>query len=533
MKKGKIIILIVLSMILVAEGVLYFTGSKSYADISEKLKATAVDEENGTLLNCQNISIDGRNYTQLICQIKKGEARIISLKTKDSELVIPNRIGSYPVKVVGGNWTEIPEARWMAENQQKTVDLGVASWMEDETVKYKSIKLEEGIQRVEKESFYGVKTEKLELPSTFILAGALSFAQADIGELVCHSKKVYRQWGAFWNTPYVNQFPEVTEEYIRDRIFGTEESTQAYEVTKDSICVHQSINLKEMEKTDAHIMILDQPVNFEDSNCNIEDSQEAPEYDTYFSKCSQVSQIKMAASDARAAKNGEFYAQDNMLVYKNPKKGVYACPVTRQGKITLADDIWDVYDCAFEKCDKITEVQLPASVRWAGAAAFSYMSSCKKITVDEKSKYLKSVDGVLFTKDGQVLIAYPAGKKDSVYQVPKGVRVIADGAFMGAEHLKQINLTTGMYYVGEKAFADCKNLKYVRCKDSVQYIMKSAYEGCDMFAYASRPKRKKFDNTCIEAFIDWKNRYKYLDYLDKAAVYKLRYTYEGKSFYEK
>ena len=114
MKKGKIIILIVLSMILVAEGVLYFTSSKSYADISEKLKATAVDEENGTLLNCQNISIDGRNYTQLICQIKKGEVRIISLKTKDRELVIPNRIGSYPVKVVGGSWTEIPEARWMA-----------------------------------------------------------------------------------------------------------------------------------------------------------------------------------------------------------------------------------------------------------------------------------------------------------------------------------------------------------------------------------------------------------------------------------
>ena len=49
------------------------------------------------------------------------------------------------------------------------------------------------------------------------------------------------------------------------------ESTQAYEVTKDSICVHQSINLKEMERTDAHIMILDQPVNFEDSNGNIED----------------------------------------------------------------------------------------------------------------------------------------------------------------------------------------------------------------------------------------------------------------------
>ena len=140
---------------------------------------------------------------------------------------------------------------------------------------------------------------------------------------------------------------------------------------------------------------------------------------------------------------------------------------------------------------------------------------------------------MLVTKDGQVLIAYPAGKKDSVYQVPKGVRVIADVAFMGAEHLKLVNLTTGMYYVGEKAFADCKNLKYVRCKDSIQYIMKSAYEGCDKFAYASRPKRKKFDNTCIEAFIDWKNRYKYLDYLDQAAVYKLRYTYEGNSFYKK
>lgn len=84
--------------------------------------------------------------------------------------------------------------------------------------------------------------------------------------------------------------------------------------------MHQSINLKEMERTDAHIMILDQPVKFEDSNGNIEDSQQAPEYDTYFSKCSQVSQIKMAASDARRRRMGNFTHRIICLSIKTRKK---------------------------------------------------------------------------------------------------------------------------------------------------------------------------------------------------------------------
>ena len=44
--------------------------------------------------------------------------------------------------------------------------------------------------------------------------------------------------------------------------------------------------------------------------------------------------------------------------------------------------------------------------------------------------YLKTVDGILFSKDGTILYAYPAGKPDTIYIIPDTVTKIHAGAFL-------------------------------------------------------------------------------------------------------
>ena len=79
---------------------------------------------------------------------------------------------------------------------------------------------------------------------------------------------------------------------------------------------------------------------------------------------------------------------------------------------------------------------LPKSVRWIGDAAFGENKKLEKIEVASDNPFLKSVDGVLYTKDGLVLLAYPAGKPDKYYKVKDGVKFIAGGAFAGADNLE-------------------------------------------------------------------------------------------------
>ena len=66
-----------------------------------------------------------------------------------------------------------------------------------------------------------------------------------------------------------------------------------------------------------------------------------------------------------------------------------------------------------------------------GNCIFRNCTSLEKIEVSEDNLGLKSVDGVLFEKDGKTLMQYPAGKKDTKYAIPKGTTDIFQFAIEG------------------------------------------------------------------------------------------------------
>ncbi|MBQ7055208.1 MAG: leucine-rich repeat protein, partial [Oscillospiraceae bacterium] len=76
----------------------------------------------------------------------------------------------------------------------------------------------------------------------------------------------------------------------------------------------------------------------------------------------------------------------------------------------------------------------------------------KGYVVSEKNKYFKSVDGVLYSKDGTILYACPA-QAEEITEFPEELTTIYAGAFMGSA-MENLTLPDTVTQVGENAFAE-------------------------------------------------------------------------------
>ena len=106
---------------------------------------------------------------------------------------------------------------------------------------------------------------------------------------------------------------------------------------------------------------------------------------------------------------------------------------------------------AFMDCTGLETVTVPATVTSLAADAFYGCSSLTEIQVAENNPSYRSIDGVLFTKDGTKLIAFPGGKTES-YTIPSTVTSIEEFAFAGASP-ERVILPDSMEAIPEYAFS--------------------------------------------------------------------------------
>ena len=119
----------------------------------------------------------------------------------------------------------------------------------------------------------------------------------------------------------------------------------------------------------------------------------------------------------------------------------------------LPDVLTTIGDDAFSSCSSFTAVTIPAGVTSIGTGAFSSCSKLGSIVVEAGNTAYCSVDGVLFSKDGTVLLAYPGGKADGSYAIPEGVTTIAEYAFQGCDTAVEIVVPASVTTVDRWAFS--------------------------------------------------------------------------------
>jgi hypothetical protein len=106
-------------------------------------------------------------------------------------------------------------------------------------------------------------------------------------------------------------------------------------------------------------------------------------------------------------------------------------------------------------------------------------SNLLNINVDPENQFLKSMDGILYDKSGDKLLAYPPGRKNTVYNIPYGIREIGYMAFSFCTTLSEIHIPDGVIIINTGAFYSCKNLTSIDIPSSVMDLYAPSFSLCD------------------------------------------------------
>jgi hypothetical protein len=128
----------------------------------------------------------------------------------------------------------------------------------------------------------------------------------------------------------------------------------------------------------------------------------------------------------------------------------------------------------------VTSVTIPKGVLTIECGAFWECRSLQSIQIDADNPNYKSVDGIVFSKDGTILVHYPAAKKGDSYTTPDTVTAIGDSAFDHNQNLQSITLTENVTQIGNSSFWRCNALTGFAIPQSVTMIGNSALANCGL-----------------------------------------------------
>jgi hypothetical protein len=145
--------------------------------------------------------------------------------------------------------------------------------------------------------------------------------------------------------------------------------------------------------------------------------------------------------------------------------------------VTIPNSVTSIWERAFYGCSGLTSVTIPNRVTSIGYDAFSGCTGLKSVNVDANNPVYASVDGVLFNKNGSVLVVYPAGKT-GFYTIPNSVTIIGSYAFYGCTGLTSVTIPNSVTSIWERAFYGCTGLTSVTIPNRVTSIGGYTFYGC-------------------------------------------------------
>lgn len=125
----------------------------------------------------------------------------------------------------------------------------------------------------------------------------------------------------------------------------------------------------------------------------------------------------------------------------------------------------------------------------------------KQFEVSEDNVFYKTVDGILYSKDGRVLYKCPNNMTGNIVipetvskiakyaflwcgiqsvKLPKSLRCIEENAFCSCSSLEKVQIEDGIEYLSTRCFNDCKKLENIDIPGSVKIIHEGSFYSCPL-----------------------------------------------------
>jgi len=139
--------------------------------------------------------------------------------------------------------------------------------------------------------------------------------------------------------------------------------------------------------------------------------------------------------------NKYFKTVDGVLYNKKMTKLVYYPSLKKGDTFTISDKIKNIEEYAFSNNKFLKNIFIGKNIKNISWTSFD---SCKaSFNVDKNSPYLESDNGILYTKDKETLIKYPA-LKEGTYIIPDSVKKIQYRALDNCTGLTELTLNENM-----------------------------------------------------------------------------------------
>ena len=173
---------------------------------------------------------------------------------------------------------------------------------------------------------------------------------------------------------------------------------------------------------------------------------------------------------------------EDPLIFTELSNGTYAVSVNKKVESTElvipaeyeGKAVTEIGAAAFENCQKLTAITIPASITNIDKTAFSGCSALNSITVEASEDAIYSGVGNCVVKDGVIVV----GNANGTIPADASVTAIADYAFAGRNRITSVTIPANITTVKNDAFKNCTGLTSVSIPKTVTILESRAFSGC-------------------------------------------------------